>query len=116
MTTLKQPIAFTANNLLDGEAVWLGHNGAWVKSVEAAKVFATEAERQIAADIAARADAENLVVEPYEIEVGLEAGQVTPVKFRERIRAAGPTMRLDLGKEAEISAAAAATSLAAAAA
>ena len=103
MTTLKTPIVFTANNLLNGEVVWLGHNGAWVKSVEAAKVFATEDARQIAAKAAARADAENLVVEPYEIDVTLEDGQVTPVKFRERIRAAGPTMRLNPGKQAELS-------------
>ena len=104
MTTLKNPIAFTANNLLDGEVVWLGHNGAWVKSVGAAKVFATEDERQAASELAAKADAENLVVEPYEIEVSHEAGEVTPIKFRERIRAAGPTMRLDLGKQSEIAA------------
>ena len=104
MTTLKNPIAFPANNLLDGEVVWLGHNGAWVKSVGAAQVFATEDERQVAAEIAAKADAENLVVEPYEIEVVHEAGEVTPIKFRERIRAAGPTMRLDLGKQSEITA------------
>ncbi len=101
MTTLKTPIAFTANNLLDGEAVWLGSNGAWVKSVDSANVFSTEDERQIAIEAAARADKENLVVEPYEIEVALETGQVKPLTFRERIRAAGPTMRLDLGKQAE---------------
>ena len=101
MTTLKTPIAFTANNLLDGEVVWLGHNGAWVKSVSAAKVFVTEDERRSAAEIAALADAENLVVEPYEIEVSREAGEIVPTKFRERIRAAGPTMRLDLGKQSQ---------------
>jgi hypothetical protein len=103
MTTLKNPIAFTANNLLDGEVVWLGHNGAWVKSIDAVQIFATEEERQAAAKAAALADAENLVVEPYEIEVSLENGQAVPLKFRERIRAAGPTMRLDLGKQAELS-------------
>lgn len=101
MTQLKNPVAFTANNLLDGEAVWLGTNGRWVKSVEAAKAFLTEDERQIGADAAARADAENLVVEPYEIDVLVRSGVVTPAKFRERIRAAGPTMRLDIGKQAD---------------
>ena len=101
MTTLKTPIAFTANNLLDGEVVWLGKNGVWVKSIDAAQVCVTDADRQHAADAAAQADADNLVVEPYEIEVALDGGAITPVKFRERIRAAGPTMRLDLGKQAE---------------
>lgn len=107
MTLLKTPVAFTANNLLDGEAVWLGPNGTWVKSVEAAKAFLTENERQTGANAAAQADAENLVVEPYEIEVFVESGVVSPAKFRERIRAAGPTMRLDIGKQAETSARAA---------
>lgn len=101
MTILKNAVAFTANNLLDGEVVWLGHNGAWVKSVSAARVFSTEEERHAGAELAAEADAENLVVEPYEIDVALENGAVTPLKFRERIRAAGPTMRLDLGKQAD---------------
>lgn len=104
MSKLKNSVAFTANNLLDGEAVWMGIDGSWVKSVEAAGVFSTEEERQRAAELAAEADADNLVVEPYEIDVLFEAGQVTPMKFRERIRAAGPTMRLDLGKQAEVSA------------
>ncbi|MEP0941963.1 MAG: DUF2849 domain-containing protein [Rhizobiaceae bacterium] len=102
MTILKNPVAFTANNLLDGEAVWLGAHGSWVKSVEAAQVFTTENERQIGAQTAALADADNLVVEPYEIDVTLEDGQLTPTKFREQIRATGPTIRLDLGKQAEL--------------
>lgn len=107
MTKLKTPVAYTANNLLDGEAVWLSENGAWVKSVEAAKAFITEEERQTGAEAAARADADNLVVEPYQIDVTVEGGVILPIKFRERIRAAGPTMRLDLGKQAELAARAA---------
>lgn len=101
MTNLKNPISLTANNLLDGEAVWLGKNGHWVKSVSAAKAFHTQEERQLAENAAARADEENLVVEPYEIEVRLEDGAPVPLKFRERIRAQGPTIRLDLGKQAD---------------
>lgn len=103
MTTLKTPIAFTANNLLDGEVVWLGRNGGWVKSIDEARVFRTEDERSVGAAEAAQADADNLVVEPYEIDLTVGAGEIIPSKFRERIRAAGPTMRLDLGKQAEIS-------------
>ena len=102
MSTLKNPIAFTANNLLDGEVVWLGRNGGWVKSIDEARVFGTEEERAIGAAEAARADADNLVVEPYEIDLNLDEGRIAPAKFRERIRAAGPTMRLDLGKQAEL--------------
>jgi hypothetical protein len=108
MTTLKNPIAMTANNLLDGEAVWLGADGAWVKSVSAARAFHTQQDRQLALEAAERADAENLVVEPCEIEVSVDSGGLTPLKFREKIRANGPTMRLDLGKQADHAARAAA--------
>lgn len=101
MTQLKKTITFTGNRLLDGDVVWLGANGNWVERVEDALVVTTETEKETAAAWAAKADAENFVVEPYEIDVVLEAGVVTPVKFRERIRAAGPTIRLDLGKQAE---------------
>ena len=108
MSNLKNPISITANKLLDGEAVWLGSNGHWVKSVDSARAFFTEEERKIAEHAAARADAENLVVEPYEIEVKMEEGAPVPLKFRERIRAQGPTIRLDLGKQAVIQSQAAA--------
>ena len=101
MKHLKNPIAFTANNLLDGEVVWLGVQGRWVKNVASALVLHTEEDRQQAQVEAIRADEENLVVEPYEIEVNGGASGIVPLKFRERIRANGPTMRLDLGKQAE---------------
>ena len=114
MTTLKNPIAFTANNLLDGEVVWLGRDGGWVKSIDEARVFTSEDDRQLGAADAAQADADNLVVEPYEIDLTLADGRITPSKFRERIRAAGPTMRLDLGKQADLAPTAQAETLVAA--
>ena len=100
MTTLKSPISFTANRLLDGETVWLGVNGRWVEDVNSALVINTEAEKAEQEAIAVKADADNVVVEPYEIDVTVEGANVVPVRFREKIRAAGPTFRLDLGKQA----------------
>ncbi|MEL6504714.1 MAG: DUF2849 domain-containing protein [Pseudomonadota bacterium] len=101
MTTLKNPIAFTANRLLDGEAVWLSANGQWVETVEAAWAVHTLADREVAEGMAAKADADNHVVEPYSIDVAVNAGSVWPTKNREVIRAQGPTIRLDLGKQAQ---------------
>jgi hypothetical protein len=40
------------------------------------------------------------VVGPYLFDVRLEDGLAVPVKVREAIRAAGPTIRPDLGKQA----------------
>ena len=104
MTTLKNPIVFTANRLLDGDAVWLGHHGKWVESVNLALVVRTEAEKQAVSAVADKGDADNIVVEPYPIDVSVDGNQVTPTKFREQIRAAGPTIRLDLGKQAGVTA------------
>lgn len=101
MSLLKTPVTFTGNRLLDGEVVWLGRGGAWVESVELAFLAQTEDERTAAAALASKADADNHVVEPYEIEATVEKGVVTPVGFREQIRAAGPTIRTDLGKQAQ---------------
>ncbi len=100
MSTLKKPIAFTGNRLLDGETVWLGQNGIWVDNIDLALVARSAETLATASAQAAQADADNHVVEPYQIDVALEDGVVTPVKFRERIRASGPTVRMDLGKQA----------------
>ncbi len=104
MTLLKTPITFTANRLLDGEAVWLGVNGRWVEDVNSALVIKTEADKETQAAIAHKADADNVVVEPYEIDISVDGAKIIPVRFREQIRAAGPTFRLDLGKQANTTA------------
>ena len=101
MSDLKQPMIFTANRLLDGEAVWLGANGRWVESPASAVVSHTKEELEATRIEAARGDRENHVVEPYEMAVSVENGVAVPATYRERIRAAGPTIRLDLGKQAQ---------------
>ncbi|EFL90316.1 DUF2849 domain-containing protein [Ahrensia sp. R2A130] len=101
MSNLKAPVIFTANRLLDGEAVWLGANGRWVESPASAVVSHTAEELEATRIAAARGDRENHVVEPYEMPVTIEAGAAVPASYRERIRAAGPTIRLDLGKQAQ---------------
>jgi hypothetical protein len=42
------------------------------------------------------------VVEPYLFEVAKEADGIRAASVRETIRQAGPTVRLDLGKQAEL--------------
>ena len=51
----------------------------------------------------ARADEDatrNLIVDPYAFAVETRNGHVVPKALREAIRAAGPTVRRDLGKQA----------------
>ncbi|NOG70265.1 DUF2849 domain-containing protein [Roseicella sp. DB1501] len=85
------PVVFTANRLLDGRVVWLVAAGQWVERVADATVFPPE---EAAAGLALAQEDERAqrVVGVYGAEVALEAGRPVPVKFRERLRAQGPSV------------------------
>ncbi|MDB5741119.1 MAG: hypothetical protein JWP16_2159 [Alphaproteobacteria bacterium] len=88
----------TANRLVDGDVLYRKGAG-WVLTLADGDIY-DEAE---AAKALAAAQAEmvrNIFVAPYLFEVRMTDGVITPVKEREIIRAAGPTVRLDLGKQA----------------
>ncbi|ABS62513.1 conserved hypothetical protein [Parvibaculum lavamentivorans DS-1] len=94
--------AVTANRLSDGIVVYLTGEGGWSESLQDAAI----AEGKEAAEaLLARTEpavADNTVVEPYLFEVAKEDGFVRAASVREVIRQAGPTVRLDLGKQAEL--------------
>ena len=89
----------TANRLRDGDVVYWRADG-WVQAFGEADVFAADADAKAALATAQKSVAENAVVNPYLFDVRNEEGGITPVKERELIRAAGPTVRGDLGKQA----------------
>jgi hypothetical protein len=90
--------AITANRLRDGVVVFLGAGGAWVESFAEAALL-TEAATALAA-AKAQAERDQFGVDLYAFEVEIENGAALPVKMRERIRTLGPSVRLDLGKQA----------------
>ncbi len=91
----------TANRLADGIAVWLGANGQWLESIDAA-LIARHAEAVDALDDAGKsAFNNNVVVDIALIDVTEIDSEIYPIRLRERIRASGPTIRTDLGKQAE---------------
>jgi hypothetical protein len=89
----------TANRLVDGDVVYW-REGGWVEAFDQGDVFATDADAEVALQAARKSVAGNVVVNPYLFEVRAEADGIQPVKEREIIRAAGPTVRRDLGKQA----------------
>ena len=92
------PQVLTANRLVVGEVVYWNRAHGWVQRLQDAEVLAdSEAEATLAR--AAEWVQKREVVAPYLFDVRLEHGVVMPVKVREAIRAAGPTVRLDLGKQ-----------------
>lgn len=89
-----------ANRLRDGHAVWFSAESGWVQTIAAASVARekTDEERLAIAGQAGKRD--NEIVDPELIEVEIVDGAVRPLRLRERIRAAGPTIRPDLGIQA----------------
>jgi hypothetical protein len=90
----------TANRLRDGEVVYWQSGGAWVGDLAEAEIFEEEGTAKRALEGAARFVAERVVVNPYLFAVARDETGVHPLEERERIRAAGPTIRRDLGKQA----------------
>lgn len=92
----------SANDLLEGDVVYRTEAGGWSRSIAEAAI-ATDAESAEALLKGGEAEP-HLVVDAALAEVTIdEDGAVTPVAHRERIRALGPSNRLDLGKQAEAS-------------
>ena len=90
----------TENRLTDGEAVWFSKGRVWAETIDEAEV-AGDKEAEAALELAGKAAfANNEVVDVDLIDVELADGAIRPLRLRERIRAAGPTNRLDLGKQA----------------
>ncbi|WP_174301209.1 DUF2849 domain-containing protein [Caulobacter sp. S45] len=90
--------AVTASDLRDGEVVFWAE-GRWVKRFADAELFNAVEPGQAALDLA-RAQP-TIVVEPYLINLDLEGGVPVPTSYRERVRALGPTIHPEMGKQAE---------------
>jgi len=89
----------SGNRLRDGVAVWLGDEG-WVERIEEATVFGAGEAAAARARIADR-EGERIVVSVAESPVAVEGGAPAALEQRERVRSHGPSVRADLGKQAD---------------
>ena len=89
----------TANRLRDGDVLYRKGDG-WVLMVADGDIYADQASAEAALAAANAELVRNEFVAPYLFEVREEAGKIRPVKEREIIRAAGPTVHLHTGKQA----------------
>ena len=96
------PQILTANRLIDGEVVYLATGNAWVEDLDAAAILTSKAEGEAALAKGLYAEENQEVVHAYLFDVVDAAPPLRPVKQREIIRAAGPTVRTDLGKQARV--------------
>jgi hypothetical protein len=95
------PQIVIANDLLEGDVVFLGRSG-WVRDHRGARVGHSAQEIAAIEAIGKAEMAANRVVDASLIDVLLtQEGTPEPLHYRERIRTLGPSVRLDLGKQAE---------------
>ena len=91
--------ALTANLLVEGDVVFWGEGG-WREQFSQADLIEDPAAAEAVLD-AAKATP-TVVIDPYLIDVAIEEdGSPVPISFRERVRALGPTIHPDMGKQAE---------------
>lgn len=89
MTKKFVPKIVSANDLFEGDVVYLDKDHKWTRAVDLAAV----AEDEAAADaLLAGADQPGKVVGPYLLDVTRREDGVQPKHFRERFRDTGPTL------------------------
>jgi len=100
MSALKNPQILLASDLADGEVLFLGASG-WERDYAKARV-ARDRDEAAALETFGKAEiAANRVVDVYLADVEIRAdGVPTPLHYREKMRIKGPSVRLDLGKQA----------------
>ena len=95
-----QPQVLTANLLVGGDVVYWCEDETWVQELKDAYVFDTDVKIESALASAEAAVEARKILDPYLFSVSVDDGTIHASSVREQIRAAGPTVRLDLGKQA----------------
>lgn len=90
----------TANGLRDGEVLYLTATGDWSQRLSEAEVARSAEDEARLLARGERAVAERIVVGPYLAKVAETDGKIQALGQREIIRAAGPTVRIDLVRQA----------------
>ncbi len=91
----------TANDLLEGDVIYLTASGKWSRRHEEAELFEDEADAKAALDTAHK-QADRLVG-AYLADARRGAdGYPQPIHFRETFRTRGPSNYPDHGKQAEL--------------
>ncbi len=96
------PAILIANTFLEGEVVFRAAGG-WTPDPAQALVASDEAGAEALEREAAAGFARNEVVDAYLVDVAIGTdGVPVPRHFRERFKTLGPSVRPDLGKQAEL--------------
>jgi hypothetical protein len=101
MSIIEKGQVMTANRLRDGDAVFLTRTGVWSEKIDDA-VLALEPQAAAALEARAAEDVKAThVTGQYLFKAERVDGKIRAVEIRERMRTLGPTVRQDLGKQAD---------------
>ena len=89
----------TANDLKGGLVVYQTPENGWTESVRVAEVLTDEVSLAAGLKRAKVAEDCQLVVGIYEIEVETVDGDLRPTRYRERIRAFGPSTHPEFSRQ-----------------
>ena len=92
----------TANRLADGDVVFLTNDGDWSININDACIAHDLSKAAQLEALGEKADAAAHVVGCYLVDVAVIDGRIEATHYREIMRAKGPTVRSDLGKQAHI--------------
>lgn len=92
----------TANRLDDGVVVFLDEDGSWTEDISKSKVTTGDEEGAKLEEQGQEAAKAEPVVDAYLIDVVLRIGQIIPVRYREKIRAYGPSTHVNFAKQDNI--------------
>lgn len=87
-----------ANSLTDGFVVFLTSARGWSSDVSNAAIADNETEAEALLKDATLAEAGNIVIDPYLVDVELKNGAPIPTEYREYIRVYGPSVGIPSGK------------------
>ena len=88
----------TANRLVDGIVVYLGADGGWSENLNASLIARDDDAAKSALAAGEQATRDRQVVAPYLIDVRETAGGILPVRYRELLRAIGPSSHPEFGR------------------
>lgn len=91
----------TANRLLDGHVVYMGTDGGWSDWIEQSRIVVTKEAGAELMKVAQVSADKGIVVDPYLVDVVQENGALRPLRYREVLRANGPSIHPHFGKQAE---------------
>jgi sulfite reductase (NADPH) hemoprotein beta-component len=95
------PVILVANDLLDGDVLFVA-DGGWTRDAREAKVAHDDEAAQALEAFAAAEAKRSRIVDPYLVDVVVSAeGAPVPRHYRELLRTLGPSNRRDLGKQSD---------------